>query len=154
RRHDRRAVRHALRAEIARERPDVLYLDHLDSFPFARVAPQLPIVLDLHNIYSLIARREAADPARRFIARAYLAREARLLDRVERRAVRAADLVFSVSEQERAHFGRIGGSTVALIENGVESARYASLPVSRAVSPPTILFIGTLSWPPNAGAAR
>jgi glycosyltransferase involved in cell wall biosynthesis len=154
RRHDRRAVRTTLRAEIARERPDVLYLDHLDSFQFVRFIPGIPAVLDLHNVYSLIARREAADRARHWLARQYLARETRLLDRVEHAAVRSASLVFSVSDLERAHFSRMGGAPVALIENGVDCARYAALPAGRRAAPPVILFIGTLSWPPNAAAAR
>ena len=154
RRHDRREVRAALRAELVREHPAALYLDHLDSFQFAREAPNTPTVIDLHNVYSLLVRRDAAEPARHRIARQYLEREARLLEHVEATAVRRADAVFTVSEQERAHFSAIRGSDVHLVPNGVDCARYASLPTGRPSSPPTILFIGTMSWPPNAAAAR
>jgi glycosyltransferase involved in cell wall biosynthesis len=154
RRHGRPALRAAVRAELARERPDVLYLDHLDSFQFAGEANGTPTVLDLHNVYSLLLRREAAEPTRIWPARRYLAREAGLLERIEATAIRTVSEVFSVSAQEQAHFAAIRGARVHLVPNGVDCRKYAGLPIGRAASPPTILFIGTLSWPPNAAAAR
>ena len=154
RRHDRPEVRATLRAEIARERPDVLYLDHLDSFQFAPEARDVPIVIDLHNVYSLLIRREATESTRSWFARRYLAREARLLENIEAVAVRRADAVFSVSAQEQAHFAAVRGSRVDLVPNGVDCARYGALPTGRSSSPATVLFIGTMSWPPNAAAAR
>lgn len=154
RRHDRPEVRAALRSEVAREPPAILYLDHLDSFQFAGEAPHIPMVLDLHNVYSLLVRREAAEPARSWIARRYLAREARLLDRLETLAVRRAAAVFSVSAQEQAHFSALRGGHVRLIPNGVDCDQYASLPTGRSSAPPNVLLIGTLSWPPNAAAAK
>ena len=66
-RHRRQAVARALAAEAARIRPDVLYLDHLDSFVYADTVPDVPIVLDLHNVYSRLAAR-AADRSRRPLA--------------------------------------------------------------------------------------
>ncbi len=154
RRHNRPEVGERLQAEVVHERPDVLYLDHLDSFQFASLVPDTPMVLDLHNVYSLLARREAADRTRSWMARRYLAGEARLLEAVETVAVHTADLVFSVSEQEQGYFSGIGGSRVALVQNGVDCTRYASLQTGRPFSASEILFIGTMSWSPNAAAAR
>jgi glycosyltransferase involved in cell wall biosynthesis len=154
RRHDRSEVRAVLRAEIANEPPDVLYLDHLDSFVFAGEVSRTPIALDLHNIYSLLIQREATASSRGWPARRFLSREAELLERIEGRAVRCADVIFSVSEQEQAHFARIRGSAVHLAPNGVDCAKYAALPAGRASAPPAILFIGTMSWPANVQAVR
>jgi len=154
RRHDRSEVRAVLRAEIAKEPPDALYLDHLDSFVFAGEVSRTPIALDLHNIYSLLIRREATTSSRGWPARQFLSREAALLERIEARAVRCADVIFSVSEQEQAHFARIRGSAVHLAPNGVDCAKYAQLPTGRTAAPPAILFIGTMSWPANVQAVR
>jgi glycosyltransferase involved in cell wall biosynthesis len=154
RRHDRPQLRDALYSELIQERPAVLYLDHLDSFQFAGEANGTPTILDLHNVYSLLVRREAAEPTRAWASRHYLAREAELLERIETSAVRGVTEVFSVSAQEQTHFSAIRGSQVHLVPNGVDCQKYASLPTGRAKTRPTILFIGTLSWPPNAAAAR
>jgi glycosyltransferase involved in cell wall biosynthesis len=43
---------------------------------------------------------------------------------------------------------------VHLVANGVDCARYAALPTGRHTARANILFIGTLSWPPNAAAVR
>jgi glycosyltransferase involved in cell wall biosynthesis len=154
RRHDRPEIHAALGAEIAAERPDVMYLDHLDSFQFGGHAAGTPLVLDLHNIYSLLVRREAQEPSRNWGMRRLLSREAALLGHLETRAVRGTHAVFSVSEQEQAHYAAIGGAAVHLVPNGVDCSAYAALPVGRASSSPTVLFVGTLSWPPNVAAAR
>ena len=154
RRHDRHAVRSAIHEEMTREPADVLYLDHLDSFLFARHAGASCVALDLHNVYSLLTRRASEEPSRGGLERRYLAREAHLLERIEAAAVKAVDVTFAVSAQEQAFFSAMGGSPVHLIPNGVECGRYASLPTGRLGTPPNVLFIGTLSWAPNIDAVR
>lgn len=153
RRHARPEVRRRL-AEHRRAgpRPDVLYLDHLDSFLYRRQFPGVPAVLDLHNVYSLLARR-TADEQHNPLKRLFLRREARLLDEMELRAVRDCDAVFAVSEPEAAHFRRLGAKAVHVVPNGVDCAAVADLPTGRT-GPPVVLFLGTMSWGPNAAAAR
>jgi glycosyltransferase involved in cell wall biosynthesis len=153
-RHGRREVRATISAELKRARPDILYLDHLDSFQFADLAPDVPSVLDLHNVYSLLLLREASDARHSRLTRRYLLREARLLAGVEASAVRQSSAVFSVSREEQTHFVRNGGRTVHVVPNGVDCVRYSSLLEGRSSAAPVILFIGTLSWAPNAAAAR
>lgn len=151
-RHNHNAVRAALHAEMQREPPDLVYLDHLDSAVFFRHHPEFPLVLDLHNVYSLLIRREALE--RRGLARFYLQREARLLSRAEERAVRLADVVFSVSEIEANHFRNLGGRVVQVVPNGVDCSAYEALPTARRNGPPVMMYVGTMSWAPNASAAR
>jgi len=154
RRHNRPEIRAALCLEIAAERPDVVYLDHLDSFQFANTAAGTPVVLDLHNIYSLLVRREAEATTRGWAVRRLLLREAALLETLETTAVRGSNAVFSVSEQEQRHYAAFRGAPVHLVPNGVDCSAYAALPTGRASLSPAVLFVGTLSWPPNAAAAR
>jgi glycosyltransferase involved in cell wall biosynthesis len=154
RRHDRPAMRHAVAAAVATEKPDVLYLDHLDSFLFAEASPGSRVAIDLHNIYSMMVERMGHEHRSR-MAGAYLRREAGLLRKVERRAATRADVVTTVSEPETDYFRALGARTIALVPNGVDCPAYASMPVGREVmTRPVVLFVGGLSWPPNAGAVR
>ena len=52
RRHGRAEVRAALDDELARGKPALLYLDHLDSWQFASQAAHTPVIIDLHNLLS------------------------------------------------------------------------------------------------------
>jgi glycosyltransferase involved in cell wall biosynthesis len=151
-RHDRSELRRALAEELGRRAWDVIYCDHLDSFVYVDDAPKQRVVGDLHNVYSLLARR-TADEQGNPIVRAYLKREARLLDRMERRAARIADLLMTVSQQEQDHFRGIGARRVEIVPNGVDVDRYAALPAAARRGTPLVLYIGTMSWRSNAAAA-
>jgi glycosyltransferase involved in cell wall biosynthesis len=151
-RHRRRAVMRALRDEAAAALPDVLYLDHLDSYLYASACPGTPVVIDMHNVYSTLADRagrEAGDAARRW----YLRTEAALLQKKETSAARSAHTVFSCSEEEAGYFRRLGASRVAVVPNGVDTQAYP-WPPSRMTQGPTVLFLGALDWTPNVNAAR
>jgi len=153
RRHDRRSVRAAVREQLRRERPDIFYLDHLDSFLYRSLAPEIPCALDLHNVYSSLAERTAEEQSSRW-RRGYLKREARLLARSEVRAVRGADVVFAVSRDDASVFEATGARGVNVIPNGVDCEKYQELPTGRRGEAPVILFVGLMSWGPNAAAAE
>jgi glycosyltransferase involved in cell wall biosynthesis len=153
RRHAWKAVEHAWRTASAEA--DCCYFDHLDSFVYATALwgeRRLPMALDMHNVYSLLAERTAAEEPSS-VRRVFLRREAHLLAEVERRAVRACDAVFAVSDLEAAHFRALGAQAVYTAANGVDCDVYADLPTGRPSSFPTILFLATMSWRPNVSAA-
>jgi glycosyltransferase involved in cell wall biosynthesis len=152
RRHYHRQVAAAITATAAVRAPDVLYLDHLDSFVYPDCARALTVG-DLHNVYSTLLAR-TADEQPSSIWRWYMAREARLLALAEQRAAVRARLLLAVSSLDAAHFSDIGATDVAVVPNGVDCVRYADLPVGREQSPPVILFLGAMSWAPNASAAE
>ena len=152
RRHAWAAVRRTLESQVRAFQPDVLYLDHLDSLIYRSVAPRIRAAVDLHNVYSLLVRRSAQEERRKWRA-AFLLREARLLAAVERQSARTGDTLFTVSEQEAAHFKSLGANAVHVIPNGVDCDALADLPTGRN-NAPTVLFLGTMSWGPNASAAR
>ncbi len=153
RRHDRAAVRAELRRQCRAETPQALYLDHLDSLAFRPLLPPLPAVIDLHNVYSTLLRR-TADEQRRWWTRLYLRHEARLLAVAERRAARSADALTAVSADDAEAFRALGPRRLHVVPNGVDCARYAALPEGRDAGPPTVLYVGAMSWGPNAAAAR
>jgi polysaccharide biosynthesis protein PslH len=155
-RHGHRAVRRALSEEVARESPIALYLDHLDSYQFATVAPGVPRLIDLHNVYSRLAERTAAERGRGF-TRSYLNHEARLLGRVEAEVARRVECLLTVSALEQEHFRRLGARDVRLVPNGVDCAAYAEVAAGRpraSLADPVIVYVGALSWTPNVLAAR
>ncbi len=149
-RHSHHALSAAVLEEFSVARPDLLYLDHLDSFQVIDTVPSVPTVIDLHNVYSTLVSRTG--DGRRAAVRAYLRREARLLDAVERKAVTRADAVMAVSTSDRDHFVAIGGRNVHVIPNGVDCPHYAPRTLHRFSGPPLVLYVGALSWQPNADA--
>jgi glycosyltransferase involved in cell wall biosynthesis len=152
-RHDWRPIQQALRQTIETERPDVLYMDHLDSFVYSHVAPKgTCLALDLHNVYSLIAARTAQESSA--MRRVYLNREARLLRKMEAECARRCDVLTAVSTEEAEYFRGLGNAHVHVVPNGVDCQRYAELPVGRKGGVPTILYLGAMSWRPNVAAAQ
>ncbi|HUU34260.1 MAG TPA: glycosyltransferase family 4 protein [Vicinamibacterales bacterium] len=150
-RHNRAAMRDQIRQAIAGAAPDLVYLDHLDPYAFRPLFPQARILVDFHNLYGRLAGRVATERAG--VAGRYLAREARLLSRMEARAAKDASAVMAVSADEAEEFRQLGAARVALVPNGVDCAAYAHLPVGRTPTPPVLVYIGALSWVPNAVAS-
>ncbi len=152
RRHDRAPVRSELQRQMAIEPADILYLDHLDSLVYAGLRRQTPTLIDLHNVYSTLAKRVATEQNARW-KRLYLNREAKLLERMERRAAHLSDQLFTVSEDERLYFEKLGARNVKVVPNGVDCEAFQSLPAGRLGQPPLVLYLGNMSWGPNISAA-
>ncbi|HEY7425432.1 MAG TPA: glycosyltransferase family 4 protein [Gemmataceae bacterium] len=72
---------------------------------------------------------------------------------MECHAVRLAETLLTVSESDRSHFVALGGRAVRLVPNAVDCAAYDSLPTGRRPGPPVLLYVGAMSWAPNASAA-
>src|SRR6185295_13963861 len=65
-----------------------------------------------------------------------------------------AAALMTVSDEECRHFADLGAGSVHLVPNGVDCAQYARLATGRHGASPLVLYIGTMSWAPNASAAR
>lgn len=151
RRHARRAMLRVLRETLRGGPPDVFYLDQLDSLLFAPWCTGAPRVINLYNVDSALVRRAAAHAPR--VARPYTGYQARLLERMEQRAARTADLLLGVSDQDVRYFSELGAPT-CLVPNGVDCAAYADLPSGARSGTPLLLYVGDMSWAPNGAAAE
>lgn len=151
-RHNCYAVEEAIRDELAGETPDLVYLDHLDPLVYRPLFPKARVVADLHNVYSKLAHRVADE--RLWPMRAYLKHEAGMLRGMERRVAAEADTLMVVSDEERGEFQSLGGRCVRLVPNGVDCSLYRHLPAGREHERPVLLYLGALSWQPNARAAE
>jgi sugar transferase (PEP-CTERM/EpsH1 system associated) len=117
-----------------------------------RMAPYLqqldaPRVLDALDSMELRMRRnvEVERPPRRWLFREELRRVAPS----ERAVARSVDAVLVASEHDKASFAT---ENVEVVPNGVDADVFA--PDLAARRPGTIVFSGTMSYPPNVRAAR
>src|SRR5947209_8101395 len=69
-----------------------------------------------------------------------------------RDAARGCDAVLAVSDEEARVYRGLGARAVTLAPNGVDCAAYADLPTGRPHAAPTLLYVGPMSWAPNAAA--
>jgi len=121
---------------------------HVRQLPMATFVPPSPVgrLLELIDAETLATRRSTG---RRAQVRGVAAR------RLERRAVRTADIVTVVSPVDaEALRGLAPGARVEVVTNGVDTDRFdpASVGVVDEV-PDTIAFVGAMSFPPNIEAA-
>lgn len=150
-RHNRSKLRDSVKAELDSGNTDIIYLDHVDPFALRSLFPQAKIIVDLHNVYSKLTARVAEEHSG--LRRWYLQREAKLLGRVERQIAVQSTTLMAVSDEEVAEFSALGGKNVHLVPNGVDCSAYSHLPVGRQGKGPVLLYIGVMSWQPNAKAA-
>jgi glycosyltransferase involved in cell wall biosynthesis len=149
-----RTTHPALEAAIERglrRSPDlILALDPPTMVPLLRTATGgVPIAFDVTDVPRIRFRREI--PLRQGVLRRILWRlHLPALTRFERRAIARADLVLTCSGHDRDQITRRGGENrVAVVPNAVAIPE-APPPASE----PSLLFAGSLDYPPNADAVR
>jgi GT2 family glycosyltransferase/glycosyltransferase involved in cell wall biosynthesis len=115
-------------------------------------APGLVRVLVEHDVaFVSIARSRAA--ARSPMARLGLGMEWMRMLRYELRAVERAEVVLTMSDDDKATLGRyVDTGHVTTIPNGVDCAHFAFTPDGR--EPESILFVGFFRHEPNVEAVR
>ncbi len=106
---------------------------------------KLPLVLDAPNIEALILQR-MAEIEKSFLKRLFFRLQARKMEGFERYAASSADAVFAVSASEVDYFSGLNAHSF-FVPNGIEALRAA--PRGKGSS---VLFTGTLSYPPNEDA--
>jgi polysaccharide biosynthesis protein PslH len=107
-------------------------------------------VLHQHNAEFVMWKREAGleeNPLRRAIVRWEAAR----VRRYEASILQPFDVTLAVSEPDRQALRELAGSKrIELLPNVAEPGLLERTPLQASGTDPVILFLGTLSWPPNA----
>jgi glycosyltransferase involved in cell wall biosynthesis len=151
----RRFAAEPYRRDVARlaalEAFDLVHVDTIGLAPYLADAPGIPVALDHHNIEShLIARRAAVE--RHPLRRAYLAREAAKIARLERRyAPRAVNLVCSAIDAAR--LAEVAPDAQAVVCPNATDPDYFR-PGGVPPEPGRLVFVGGLTWSPNASGVR
>ena len=144
-------------ALVARNRFDLVHLDgvHLAAYVahLHESAPGLRLAVDWHNIESEGMRRYA-EKGPSAARRIYAAVTSRRLAAVERMLLRTAFGNLVCSERERRQLLALApsGARIAVIENGVDLARFESHDQADESPRNRIVFVGAMDYHPNIDA--
>lgn len=146
----RSEVRHKLRALLQQETPDVIVCDFVSPAGVIPWDGPIPKVLFTHNVEAVIWRRHhevATNPVRKAISWW----EWQRMEAAERRYLRLADRVLTVSETDRDTFATfLNPQKITVIPTGVDVDYFQPLPVKEV--PDSLVFTGSMDWLPNEDA--
>ncbi len=138
-------------SKLLEDRPDLVYVDHLQMFQFVPYPTCCPVLLDDHNVEWRIIERFACTDVP-LVQRLFGSVESKKLRSYELGACRKADMVLAVTANDKD----------VLVSNGVFPDKVVALPVGvdtdyftpvqLASASEELLMFGTMSWPPNADA--
>lgn len=141
----------ALASAVSRataDRPDVLVIEHVQLRALAHQARARTVVVDMHNVESLLAERMSAKRSGPW--KVAYAIEAKALRLLEARA-KAFDLVLVASKQDGEtlqQIGDMGADKIIVVPNAWDETN----PLSPAADP-VVSFVALLGWGPNIDAA-
>jgi polysaccharide biosynthesis protein PslH len=134
------------------ERWDGVVIEHDWALAWAaRVPAPLPVGLVFHNLTDRLLAQQAETESGLLAWRAR--RDARLARRETDRLAPRLSVAFACSRPDADEVRRRWAVDCAVVPNGADVDRLGALP-EREEIPGRILFTGTMSYPPNAQAAR
>jgi len=148
-----------IRRRIAAGGVAAVHFNHLDAAQYVEhLGPErgkVRTVFDTHNLLTRMYERFARDGANP-LRRGYATIQWWRMARFEPQVLRAVDRVLVCSDTERELAHTWGVNHAMVVPNGVDLERLAGL-VRRPRAdgePPTLVFVGGLSYAPNAEAVR
>lgn len=140
-------VRRELRQLLEREKYDVIVCDFLVAAGVIPWDAPTPKVIFTHNVEAAIWRRHyevATNP----IWKAISSQEWRKMEAAERRYLRLADHVLTVSETDRDTFASfLESEKLTVIPTGVDLDYFQPMPVEETAN--SLIFTGSMDWLPN-----
>ena len=142
-----------IKAIMSKTEIDLIHFDTISLLPYKDLAKDLPTALDHHNIEShMLIRR--ADNEKNFLRRFYFRQEGRRLEAIEKEACPTFSLNITCSKIDADRLTSIAGKCESIeVPNGVD-VDFFKCSNKQLGSTPRLLFVGTLSWYPNAEAAN
>lgn len=151
-----RELRADLLRRIAAGEVLALHLNHLDAAQYVEeLGPGRPsAVVDTHNLLTRMYER-FADAARDPLRRAYCTVQWWKMARYEREILKQVEKVAVCSDVEREQLRTWGVDRVLVVPNGVDTAKLSpNGRAPRSGGPPSLVFVGALSYLPNADGVR
>jgi polysaccharide biosynthesis protein PslH len=143
----RNIVARKLNELIRQEKFDIVLCDFLTPVGVVPWGAPLPKVIFTHNVEAMIWKRhyEVAENA---MWRAISWWEWRKMEAAERKCLRLADRVLTVSETDRDTFKPfLPGKTITVIPTGVDIQYFQPMPLQEI--PKSLVFTGSMDWLPN-----
>ncbi len=144
------AMRAAVTRHAASSRVDVIQLEHL-SYLYTTNGLPAPIVLQAHNVESLIWKRYA-ETERSPLKKAYIGEQFRKYLKFERAAFERVQRVVCVSGPDERLARQLYGEHIptTIVDNGVDIENFAGL--SSLEGSKKVIFLGAFDWRPNVDA--
>jgi len=137
---------------IERENYDVVHVDTVDLSQYVLPFPNIPKLLNHHNIESVVLFRRAGNESN-ILKKAYFYLQAVKLRRYESSVVREFGTNAVVSEQDGAALREFAPDAgVTLVPNGVDTEYFH--PNNGSNGGPSLIFVASLDWYPNIDAVR
>lgn len=133
---------------VASRRPDVVFVDGWLMAQYLPTRFDGLALLHEHNAEHVMWRRQA-DLERSAMRTAVVRAEASRVRRYEAGILRRFDVVYAVSEPDRAALLALGAPPPVPILANVPDQSLLGRPPLKPVPEPVLLFLGTLSWQPN-----
>lgn len=151
-RRDYRATMQAtVRQLLQEERIDVLHVDQLNMMRFVPPEWTGTVILDEHNaVWQVFDRLQKGE--RNPLKRWFLAREARIIRKLESKACQRAQVVLAVSEEDKQALQVIADDAVPIevVPITVDAEHFTSIWGARTPEVNRLLSIGTMFWLPNS----
>ena len=139
-----------LRAWLEKQRYDLILCDFLLTAGVIPWDVEVPKVIFTHNVEAQIWKRhfQVSKPG---LWKAVAWREFKTMDAMERRYLRLADGVLTVSENDKTQFSEfVPRERLAVIPTGVDIDYFR--PQAEGPRPNTLVFTGSMDWTPNQDA--
>jgi sugar transferase (PEP-CTERM/EpsH1 system associated) len=136
-----------LREHLRQEEYDVIICDFLLTAAVIPWGIPCPKIIFTHNVEATIWRRHY-QVSRNPFWKAVSWREYRTMDNMERRYLRLADHVLTVSEADRRTFSEfLDPLKITVIQTGVDTEYFRPTPAQE--EPNSMVFTGSMDWLPN-----
>ena len=146
----RREVRQQLRTLLKQEAYDVILCDFLTPAGVIPWDSPIPKVVFTHNVEAMIWKRHY-EIAKNPVWKGISWWEWRKMEAAERRYLRLADRVLTVSETDRDAFTPfLPGQTITVVPTGVDVDYFKPMPVEELSN--SLVFTGSMDWLPNEDA--
>lgn len=146
--------RHAVEQAITTFKPDVVHFDTISLAPYLAAIGDTPATLTHHNIESHMLLRRAAQESNP-LRKLYFWQEGQRLALYERKMASRfrLHLVCADLDSQRlvAHAGNV---PVEVVPNGVDLDYFRPADPAPSPLPDSMIFVGGLSWYPNASAMK
>jgi polysaccharide biosynthesis protein PslH len=132
------------------EGQDVILCEHMHIAHYAFRYPQLPRVLDAHNVETQIAcRLTKCEP--NILKKTLLSLNSKAMRSYERKVCNSFDMVLSVSPQDKVSLeSAFAARSVKLLENGVDVSYFHPAATAGKNGNKKIVFVGAMDWLPNS----